>query len=136
MLQILQQADRFDPQQSTGHRWVLRLTRRRSIDRIRSSQATRRRDDQYAQQQSRFDIIDDFTPALLSRLDAARTHTALAALNRGQREVLELAFFTDLTYPQIAEQLDQTLSAVKSKIRYALNKLRTIMTANEPPTAR
>ena len=111
MLQIWQQADRFNPERGEGHRWILRLTRRRAIDRIRSSQATRRRDDHYARQQTRFDTVEDFAPAVLSRLDANRTHTALATLNANQRQVLELAFFTGLTYPQIADHLNQSLPA-------------------------
>jgi RNA polymerase sigma-70 factor (ECF subfamily) len=41
-----------------------------------------------------------------------------------QRQAIELAFFSDLTHHEIAEQLNQPLGTIKARIRRGLLKLR------------
>ena len=59
--------------------------------------------------------------------DAARLKTAMARLTADQIEVLRLAFFQDNPHSEIARRLDLPLGTVKSRIRKAMIKLRTLL---------
>ena len=53
---------------------------------------------------------------------------ALAVLTPDERQAIESAFFSGLTYAQVAEQLDQPLGTIKTRIRSGLGKLRVALT--------
>ena len=50
--------------------------------------------------------------------------TALDILNPEERQAIEIAFFSELTYQEVAVQLNQPLGTIKSRIRSGLSKLR------------
>ena len=52
-------------------------------------------------------------------------------LSAEQAEVIHKAFFEDKTHQVIAEELNLPLGTVKSRIRLALNKLRSSMAEHE-----
>ena len=56
-------------------------------------------------------------------LDRFWVRGALTRLPAQEREVLELAYFADLSHAQIAARLDEPLGTVKSRIRRALGNL-------------
>jgi RNA polymerase sigma factor (sigma-70 family) len=56
------------------------------------------------------------------RLDLVRT--LLLRLPASQRTVIELAYFSGLTQPEIAERLSQPLGTVKTRTRLALRRLK------------
>jgi RNA polymerase sigma-70 factor (ECF subfamily) len=49
---------------------------------------------------------------------------ALQALTPDERQAVEAAYFSELTYVEVAARLDQPLGTIKSRIRSALGKLR------------
>src|SRR5216684_1759274 len=49
---------------------------------------------------------------------------ALEVLAPEERQVIESAFFSELTYPEVAAKLNQPLGTVKTRIRSGLSKLR------------
>jgi len=49
---------------------------------------------------------------------------ALEILNAGERKAIETAFFSELTYEQTANKLNQPIGTVKTRIRSGLEKLR------------
>ena len=49
---------------------------------------------------------------------------ALNTLTLEERQVIETAFFSEMTYPEVAEKLNQPLGTVKTRIRSGLAKLR------------
>jgi len=49
---------------------------------------------------------------------------ALEALTPAERQVIETAFFSELTYEEAAAKLKQPLGTVKTRIRSGLGKLR------------
>jgi RNA polymerase sigma-70 factor (ECF subfamily) len=52
---------------------------------------------------------------------------ALKELTPEEREVIETAFFSELTYNETAIKLNQPLGTVKTRIRSGLSKLRRAM---------
>ena len=67
----------------------------------------------------------------LSR-DQARLDAALQDLPEDQREVFLLRLHGDLEVPQIAALIDAPLETVKSRLRYAQQKLRRLLAEEIP----
>ena len=65
--------------------------------------------------------------------DRQDTLAALAALPRGQRAVLVLRFYEDLTEAQTAEALGISVGTVKSQTSRALSALRSSKILQEQP---
>ncbi len=67
---------------------------------------------------------EEATAALALEQEAARLRDALRALPAGQREMVERAYFGELTHQQISRQTSLPLGTVKSRLRLALDRLR------------
>jgi RNA polymerase sigma-70 factor (ECF subfamily) len=67
----------------------------------------------------------DLEEVLQMREELRRTRDLLHELPQGQREVLELAFFEELSYDEIGERLDISPGTVKSRIARARQHLRS-----------
>jgi RNA polymerase sigma-70 factor (ECF subfamily) len=106
----------------------LRLKARgRSIDIVRSEVARRRREETDARDRrgSGSATDEDF----LSSEAAEQMHDALASLTERERQPIELAFFTGMTYVEIAKYLELPEGTVKSRIRTGLHHVRVIYEA-------
>jgi RNA polymerase sigma factor (sigma-70 family) len=112
--------DRFDPSRAPLGAWLVGIAKYRILDAQRA--AGRRRDTA-----SEHMALADDRPAadqLDSVADRMLVIDALKALPDERRAVVERAFFSDLTHPQIAEELAIPLGTVKSHIRRGLASLR------------
>jgi RNA polymerase sigma-70 factor, ECF subfamily len=116
-------ADRFDPQRGNVTGWVATLTRRRAVDRVRSEQAGRNRDDRVARrnQVREVDVVADEVEI---RLEHWQVRKALAELSDRQREAIELAYFSGHTYRDVARVLGIPEGTAKSRLRDGLLRLR------------
>jgi RNA polymerase sigma factor (sigma-70 family) len=110
--------DRFDPAKGTLAAWLTGIAKNRIIDSVRSE---KRHSDRRAPEPSQDLPADPETDSLGDRLLVA---DALRRLPDRSREVLTLAFFEDLTHPQIAERTQLPLGTVKSDIRRGLARIR------------
>jgi len=124
-VQIWEKAATFDPLLGSAFHWALSITRHRAIDRLRSRQRRARMTDRF-QDNATADSVTAASPETdaLSTEDARAVRTALGTLPQEQRQAIELAFFSALTHPEIAEMLNQPLGTVKARIRRGLLKLR------------
>ena len=115
-------AARFDGTKGSARSWAATLAHRRAIDRVRSEQATRDRQDRDAQRAvAPHDVV---VAEVESTLDVARVRRALAHLSDLQREAVELAYFGGHTYREVAVLLGVAEGTVKSRIRDGLIRLR------------
>ena len=64
---------------------------------------------------------------LEARQDEGRVRAALRRLKPDQIEVIQMAFFQDLTHAEVAQSLALPLGTVKSRIRNAMIKLRDLL---------
>jgi RNA polymerase sigma-70 factor (ECF subfamily) len=116
-------ADRFDPARGTVTGWVATLARRRAVDRVRSEQAGRDRDDRVARR-SQVREIDVVADEVELRLEHWQVRKALTELSDRQREAIELAYFAGHTYRDVARVLGIPEGTAKSRLRDGLLRLR------------
>ena len=120
--------DRFDPSKGTLAGWLMGIAKNKVIDlhrfRGRRVSETELQTD-YAGHTDDSKIQGDVRIELLA--DKMLLNEALKTLTPRSRQVLELAFYHDLTHPQIAEKCDLPLGTVKSDIRRGLQRLRTYL---------
>lgn len=122
-LEVWRSSGRFDPAKGSALAWVLTIAHRKAVDRVRSAEAARGRDERYGATSG--EVAHDSTAeegAL--RLDAARVHRALAKLTEPQRNALELAYLSGYTHTEVAALLDLPLGTAKTRIRDGLIRLR------------
>ena len=110
----------FDPERGSVLGWLLGIARRKAVDRIRSAARDERISDTVRSLPAPAAPAD--TPErVVDRLVVA---DELNRLPTEQRRTLELAFFDDLTHPQIAAVTGLPLGTVKSHIRRGMANLR------------
>jgi RNA polymerase sigma-70 factor (ECF subfamily) len=100
------------------------LFRSRLIDRVRRKAAQGRMLEKVADQTGGPKDDENAISSLARSEDCATVRRVLATLKPGQRELLELAFFSGMTHLQIAEATGKPLGTVKTTIRRALLELR------------
>jgi RNA polymerase sigma-70 factor (ECF subfamily) len=122
-LEIWRTASRFDPQRGSAMSWLLTITHRKAVDRVRSAEASTRRDTTYHQQNQPADH-DSTTEAAQASLEAHRVRGALATLTAVQREAVGLAYFGGYTHTEVATMLDLPVGTAKTRIRDGLIRLR------------
>jgi RNA polymerase sigma-70 factor, ECF subfamily len=114
--------------------WLMGIARNRAIDVLRSRPHRARMREQAATP-SRAHEAEPAVPGAAEATALRRTVTqALAGLSEVQREAIELAYYRGLTQVEIARYLGQPLGTVKSRIRDAMERLRTLLESLIEPT--
>ncbi|HUP98973.1 MAG TPA: ECF RNA polymerase sigma factor SigK [Aeromicrobium sp.] len=122
-LQIWRHAGRFDPSRGGAMAWLLTIVHRTAVDRVRSAEASSRREQAYEQRHQVIDH-DSTAEAVHSSLEGHRVRAALSALTDLQRRAVELAYFGGYTHTEVAGLLDIPLGTAKTRIRDGLIRLR------------
>jgi len=122
-LEVWRHASRFDRGRGRALTWLLTMTHRRAVDRVRSEQASRDRDTVVGNRDARpgFDVVAEEVEV---RLEHRQVRRALDHLTGLQREAVELAYYSGYTYREVAELLDTPLGTVKTRLRDGLIRLR------------
>lgn len=124
-VKIWNHAGSYDPQRGTPFAWAATLTRYKAIDRLRARHRRERLSE--AAGNEVLDASDPSRTAVDDRPDAEALRSVFGRLSAEQREVIDLAFFSGLTQPEIAAQLQQPLGTVKARIRRGMLKLRDFL---------
>jgi RNA polymerase sigma-70 factor (ECF subfamily) len=125
MIAVWRKASYFDPGKAGVSTWVFTIARNQRIDRLRRTRS--RTADNLS------DPIDE--PDMpLSGEDIAITaereegvRKALATLPSDQATIVRLSFFAEKPHAEIARELGIPLGTVKSRVRLALSRLRTLL---------
>jgi RNA polymerase sigma-70 factor (ECF subfamily) len=123
LTEIWVKADRFDPERGNVGGWISTLARRRAVDRVRSEQASRNRDDRVARRDQERDV-DVVAEEVEIRLEHWQVRQALAELSERQREAIELAYYSGYTNRDVARVLGIPEGTAKSRLRDGLARLR------------
>lgn len=128
-LQVWKQARDYRPSLGSVQSWVLTITHRRAVDRVRSESSAARRDemDAAAEVTESADIAEQVTDQIARDQDAAEVRRCLGTLTDNQRESIELAYYTGLTYREVADRLGAALPTIKSRIRDGLRRLKNCL---------
>ena len=120
-LRLWNEPERFEPDRGALRSFLYRQVHSRSVERIRSEEARRRREERHDREAlpSDYDVEAEAWQLIRSEL----VKDAVARLSEGEREAITLAYFGGRTYREVAEQLDLPEGTVKSRIRLGLNKL-------------
>lgn len=123
MLTVWRKADLFDPTRARAATWIFTIARNRRID------ALRRENRPLPVPEISLASPDPEQPddLLQARQDEGRVRAALRSLKPDQIEVIQMAFFQDLTHAEVAQSLALPLGTVKSRIRNAMIKLRDLL---------
>ncbi|MEM6712850.1 MAG: sigma-70 family RNA polymerase sigma factor [Pseudomonadota bacterium] len=124
MVTVWRKAHLFDRSKSSAATWIFRIARNRRIDMLRRKRTIDVDTDTVV-------IEDESLPNPNEMLDEERRQkrirTALAKLPEQQLELVKLAFYTEMSHSQIAEETGLPLGTVKSRIRLAFGRLRRIL---------
>ncbi len=123
LVEVWRTAARFDPEKGSATSWVLTITHRRAVDRVRSAQAGVERERRVAAA-SVETPYDDVVEEVTASLEQQQVRRCLKGLTDLQREAITLAYYGGYTYREVAEKLDTALPTVKTRMRDGLIRLR------------
>ena len=122
-LEIWRQSSRYDASRGSAVAWLMTIAHRKAVDRVRSAEASSRRDETY-HHRNHTPAHDSTAEAAHASLEARRVRAALAHLTDVQREAIELAYFGGYTHTEVAALLDLPVGTAKTRIRDGLIRLR------------
>jgi RNA polymerase sigma-70 factor (ECF subfamily) len=127
MVQVWQQATRFDPAKGSAEAWMTGILRFRALDLLAAGRRRRWRSHDLA---AASEVADE---AALTRLEntaaGLRLRRCLAQLENKNRQSIILAYVHGYSHRQIASQLQLPLGTVKAWIRRGLFTLKTCFDA-------
>ena len=120
-------APRFDTERGSVRSWAATIAHRRAVDRVRSEESRRRREERDHELSVVDDVTDPVAAVVDDQFDRARVRRALDELTPTQREAITLAYFGGKTYREVAALLDIPEGTAKTRIRDGLIRLRDKM---------
>ena len=124
-------AERFDSRQSSVRGWLLLLTHRKAVDRVRWEE--RRKTSELLPGHDNEDARPGPDAQAMSTVSGDRTREALATLPRVEREALVLAYWGGYTQREISVLTSTPIGTVKSRMHAALKDLSTSLADQAPP---
>ena len=119
MATLWRKAHMFDPSRATVATWIFTIARNRRIDVIRRERRPEPEALPWGPEEE-----PQAAEVLELQQERERLSAALARLPAKQRELVEKAYFGDLSHSQIAGETGLPLGTIKSRIRLALERLR------------
>jgi len=120
---VWRRASAYDPADGSVVGWIMNQARSRAIDRLRFEQR-KKRVNSYADDPVTASASHDPQQACDFEERSRLLRSALKVLTPEERQAIETAFFSELTYQEVATKLNQPLGTVKTRIRSGLGKLR------------
>lgn len=124
---VWSRADSFDSARSLNVRgWILSIVHNRSID-YRRREFDRGPGTRQIEDEVEALATPDAWSEVSATLDAEEVRAAMSELPAEQRRPIEMSFFDGLSHAEIAQQEEESLGTVKSRIRLGLKKLSTAL---------
>jgi len=124
---VWRKASTYDSANGSVVGWIMNQARCRAIDRLRFDQRKKRVNTYPDTLSPATDIADPQQVALFEE-QSRLLKAALEGLTVEERQAIDTAFFSELSYAEVAAKLNQPLGTVKTRIRSGLGKLREILT--------
>ena len=128
-LNIWLKAGSFNAERGQPKGWIMSVAHHKIVDLIRSRRRTIVNTDP-----ADYETLD-LLPAsgasteaqVEQTMERERIMRALATIPEPQSEVIMLAYFEGFSQSEMAERLDQPLGTIKTRVRLAMQKLRTVL---------
>jgi len=128
-LNIWLKAGSFNAERGQPKGWIMSVAHHKIVDVIRSQRRTIVNTDP-----ADYETLDLLPAAGASTeaqveqtLERERIMRALATIPESQKEVIMLAYFEGFSQSEMAQRLDQPLGTIKTRVRAAMKKLRTVL---------
>jgi len=123
MATLWRKARLYNPARASVSTWIFTVARNRKIDLLRKYARPEPEDLPWGPEEEpeQLDVV-----AL--KQDSKKLSSALKALPEKQRDLIERAYFGEMTHSEIADETGLPLGTIKSRIRLALERLRHNMT--------
>lgn len=122
MVTLWNKAHMFDPARASVATWIFTIARNRRIDALRKERRPEPEDLPWGPEAE-----PDQADVLSLQQESDQLAKAIKALPEKQRELIEKAYFGDLSHSEIAAATGLPLGTIKSRIRLALDRLRHVM---------
>jgi RNA polymerase sigma-70 factor (ECF subfamily) len=120
---VWRRASRYQAADGTVLGWIMNQARSRAIDRLRFEQRKKRVHPE-TWDQPPVTVTADPDDLIASKRQTQELRSALSVLTPDERNAIEAAFFSELTYAEVAARLNEPLGTIKTRIRSGLHKLR------------
>ncbi len=122
MATLWHKAHMFDPSRASVATWIFTIARNRKIDAFRKQRRPEPEDLTWGPEAE-----PDQEDVLALQQETDKLAQAMSELPEKQRELIERAYFGDLSHSEIADETGLPLGTIKSRIRLALERLRHAM---------
>jgi RNA polymerase sigma-70 factor (ECF subfamily) len=122
MATLWNKAHMFDGSKASVSTWIFTIARNRRIDMIRKLRRPEPEDLPWGPE-----VAPSADDTIALQQETEILGRALAELPSKQRQLIERAYFGDLTHSEIASETGLPLGTIKSRIRLALDRLRHAM---------
>jgi RNA polymerase sigma-70 factor (ECF subfamily) len=127
MLTVWKKAALFDPASSGAAAWIFTIARNLRIDAHRRDQRGGALEPSDVELEFQIDEALQPDAQVASAQADERVRAALSQLSTDQLRVIELSFFDEKAHADIAKMLNIPLGTVKSRLRLAMNRLRSLL---------
>ncbi|MBP0484388.1 sigma-70 family RNA polymerase sigma factor [Sagittula sp. M10.9X] len=117
----------FDPSRASAATWLFTIARNRRIDIARRQRRPEPQDLPWGPEPD-----PDQAELLGLQQETEYLGAALKALPKKQRDLIEKAYFGEMTHSEIAAETGLPLGTIKSRIRLALDRLRHALDVRDP----
>ena len=122
-LEIWQNATRYDSSKGGASTWIMTMSHRRAVDRVRASQASRDRDTKIGIRDYDADY-DNVSETVQTRIEHERVEKAMQRLTELQRQAVSLAYYGGYSHSEVANLLSVPIGTVKTRLRDGMIRLR------------
>ncbi|WP_405497085.1 ECF RNA polymerase sigma factor SigK [Nocardia sp. NBC_00511] len=129
-LQAWSLSAKYDQRLASPMGWLMMLTHRRAVDRLRSDHSAENREMSYGRRHMDRER-DVVVETVEQRADRRAVLHCTQTLTELQRESITLAYYEGLTYTDVADRLNVPTATVKSRIRDGLKRLRACLTGSD-----
>jgi RNA polymerase sigma-70 factor (ECF subfamily) len=123
MLMVWRKAALFDPARASASTWIFTIARNLRIDAIRREGYPA----QYLLEDPEPELEPSPSDGLLKAESEERIRIALKSLSPDQVNVIHLHYFDEKPHSEIARALNLPLGTVKSRLRLAMRRLRSLL---------
>lgn len=127
-MEIWRLANRYSPEKGKALGWMITLTRRRAIDRLRREQAYFRVEERFQRETEQqpnawthTGVEEDIEASDIRRI----LENILATLPAAQRSAVELAFYRGMSQREIAAHTNIPLGTIKTRLELGVRKIGT-----------